>query len=210
MALTTLKTWLQVSNTLKYLGFTIEASDDGDGYVSYSLPTTGLFFHASELKEAITLTKDLFEAKQAGKALEPIVKRHNEAVAEASEDESSGDYFCKRGCGRRVEQAIEGELICQECWYYEQMSDEERKVNEDVQWMQTHCPVCEKKLDSLNRGPQGYCKPCWEERNDSWCAGCTELLTSENKGGIGAMNQRYCSSCWQAILDREARKQRPL
>lgn len=46
--------------------------------------------------------------------------------------------FCKY-CGKPVEQAIEGELICSRCWNRSQMSAEEQAESDEIEWMMTHC-----------------------------------------------------------------------
>lgn len=71
-------------------------------------------------------------------------------------------YVCKE-CGKPVEQSIEGELICSDCWTLSQMSTEDRAFEKSVAWFDTHCAVCEKVTPqrTLER-TGGFCNECAE------------------------------------------------
>jgi hypothetical protein len=70
-------------------------------------------------------------------------------------------YDCYR-CGKPVERAIEGELICSQCWSQGEMDDDARAcdaaIEEYEQWGKTHCPRCE----GMWLGG-GLCPTCTEE-----------------------------------------------
>jgi len=76
----------------------------------------------------------------------------------------SGSYYCK-GCGDPVERAIEGELICADCWNLAEMSEAEavadRQMREYLAWASCHCESCKKEL----RGG-GVCPECQAERDE--------------------------------------------
>lgn len=72
---------------------------------------------------------------------------------------------CKE-CGRPVERAIEGELICEDCWTKGQMSEEELAFDEAVNWFRTHCAQCEKEFKP-GKLIDGYCKKCYNDIRSS-------------------------------------------
>lgn len=71
-------------------------------------------------------------------------------------------YSCKH-CGRPVERAIEGELVCEACWSREQQTEEERQADAEIaqweRWSRSHCEDCEKPLPG-----GGVCPDCRAER----------------------------------------------
>lgn len=68
-------------------------------------------------------------------------------------------YVCKH-CSTPVEQAIEGELICNRCWSRGQMSAEERKDNDEIEYALSHCNEtgCEACLRTEGERQSGYCR----------------------------------------------------
>jgi hypothetical protein len=67
--------------------------------------------------------------------------------------------ICKE-CQKPVFQAIEGELICESCWSWGQMSTEERERNEEIDYMLTHCNEndCEALLCTKKERETLFCK----------------------------------------------------
>jgi hypothetical protein len=70
-------------------------------------------------------------------------------------------YVCKE-CRASVELAIEGELICEDCWTMGQWSEEEWAMYRELLWFKTHCLVCEEQFSSTTiERYGGYCQPCY-------------------------------------------------
>lgn len=65
---------------------------------------------------------------------------------------------CK--CGKPVEKAIEGEIICENCWSWGQMSAEDRESVKIQIWFENHCAGCEKKCKP---NENGLCTNCQAE-----------------------------------------------
>lgn len=65
-------------------------------------------------------------------------------------------YTCKH-CGKPVEQAIEGELVCERCYDTDEMTPEEA----EIQWYMTHCSECGRGLPIHHSG--SVCQLCEDE-----------------------------------------------
>ena len=74
-------------------------------------------------------------------------------------------YKCK-ACGKPVEQAIEGELICSGCYSQRQMTQEEYERELEIRYFATHCSECGRKIPASRSF--GVCKRCEEEFKAEW------------------------------------------
>lgn len=74
-------------------------------------------------------------------------------------------YKCKR-CGKPVEQAIEGELICSACWNNQQKSQKELAEDAQIEHFLNHCTDCGKKLITATEKHSNYCRSCWQQMAD--------------------------------------------
>ena len=71
--------------------------------------------------------------------------------------------YCCKHCGKPVEIAIEGELICNACWTRSQQSSESIELDETIEFMTTHCANCERLRGGLQELDWGYCHTCQRE-----------------------------------------------
>ena len=76
-------------------------------------------------------------------------------------------YLCKY-CGKPLGTTIEGELVCSDCYEWEQMSPEEKKESMKIGWLQTHCAGCSAPLKTEEELNAGCCEKCIVDVHDEY------------------------------------------
>lgn len=70
-------------------------------------------------------------------------------------------------CHKPIEQSIEGECICVDCWTLGQMSAEEIKMMKEREWFDKYCAGCEKPFKTRQEKQAGFCKSCQKENEEA-------------------------------------------
>lgn len=96
------------------------------------------------------------------------LERAMNAAAEAEREEAMSEYRCKQ-CSIPWERAIAGELICENCWNWSQMNDEERaqadEITRQLASMTRHCALCDAAIQTGE-----LCAECAKD-NEPFCSG---------------------------------------
>ena len=92
---------------------------------------------------------------------------------------SSLHYHCKN-CNKPVERAIEGELICQNCYNQSEMSPADIELNKQIEHAINHCPDCDCKYTTAADKEHGRCKKCQLEIEEDAINMQTEMLIEQS------------------------------